>query len=111
MKKRVKSNNCVMIFSGDTVTIQDALALENGMLETEDDVLSVEGSKRFFDEKSGRVVHVYNLDLPAKIEAENLKRLRRSSALANVFSFQKDKKLDMNKLLPWLVVLAVIIFK
>ncbi|MEC2986271.1 hypothetical protein P9Z41_12875, partial [Bacillus cereus] len=58
------------------------------------------------------VYHIYNLEKPARIEAENLKMLRRSSALKGIFDFDTGKKpFDIIGFMPWVIIVLLAIFK
>jgi hypothetical protein len=87
------------------------LNIEQGVIETEDDYLQEFDSVRFFDETNSGFTYFYNLDVPAKVESENLKKLRRSAALANMFKYQVNKPMDLAKLMPWVITVLVILFK
>ena len=43
------------------------------------------------------------IDLQTKIEAENLKKLRRSVALNNIFDYETTKTFDLMGFMPYII--------
>lgn len=87
--------------------VKDIFAEE---IETKTGVYPLKDCKRYFDENNNAITYFYNMDLPAKIEAENLKKLRRSMAIGNILEFENKKPLDIMVLIPYLIILVLIIF-
>ena len=104
-------NHYVSIFTDDTMTTYPVLDMVSDDLEYEHGMLPVENAKKVFDFSTGGLHFIYNLDLPAKVEAEKLSTLRRSVAIKNIFAFDKDKGFDLMGFLPWLIIMLLIFFK
>ena len=81
-----------------------------GDLLTKEGIYPMESVKRFFNETGSTIDYYVHLDLPAKIEASNLVKLRRSQAIGNLFNFETKKQFDIMSLMPWAVIIALIIF-
>lgn len=116
MKKATKQNsvykNCyVSIVTDDEFETYPLLDIVNDDVEYCDGFLSIKDGVKYFDKTSGGLHFIFNLDVPAKVEAENLKRLRRSSAIHNLFSYDKQKKFDLIGFMPWVVVILLVLFK
>ncbi|MCY8546422.1 hypothetical protein [Bacillus vallismortis] len=112
-KPRMYQNFRALIMNPElgTFSAQKIKQIAGDTLETEDDLLPLENAKKFVNEEDGQVFYMYNLDLPAKVEAERLKGLRRSTALNNLFNYDKPKGFDMFKFLPWVVIILLVVFK
>lgn len=85
---------------------ESAQALETslGLLRKEDATIYVDAQ--------GGLTYMYNVDLPAKVEAEKLRELRRSVALKRAFEFNtNDGKIDWMKIFPYIIVVMLIIFR
>jgi hypothetical protein len=118
MAKKIKQNPeykkfLVTIFdkennSLDTYQVRDMF---NNDLEYDDGILPVNDAVQYFDHTSGGLHFFYQLDLPAKVEAQNLKMLRRDKAIANIFTFDINKQFDVMKFLPWVAIILLILFK
>ncbi|MNP50467.1 hypothetical protein D3C76_1447330 [compost metagenome] len=80
-------------------------------LETESGLFYLTDVVQRLDIRNGNLIYLVNVDLPAKIEAENLRQLRRSTALKNMFNFEVKNKMDMMVMMPWVIVIALILFK
>lgn len=80
-------------------------------LETENDLLPIDCSKKYVDESDGKLYYVFNVDLPAKVESGSLKNLRRSTALQRIFDYDKQKPFDILSIFPWVIIIALIVFK
>ncbi|MCG7218201.1 hypothetical protein MF069_36495 [Paenibacillus mucilaginosus] len=110
-----RAKHKAIIFDKETrmVSIVDVYGQAGNMLETKTDgVWHVDNAITYVDEKNGGIVYVYNVDLPAKVEADHLKTLRRSAALKRMFDFEKDDKtFDWFKFLPYLIIMLMVFFK
>lgn len=105
-------NHSVLIFDENhNLTRHKVYGIDNGCIETEDNILELEGSIKYYDQTNGGFTYIYNLDLPAKVEAENLKKLRRNTAINNLFKYDREKGLDIFKLMPWIITIVALIFK
>ncbi len=118
MGKKIPFNpvfkNCrATIFNQDGTceTYKVADVIDGNHLELEHIVLNVSDSKQLFDTTTGGIHYYFNMDMPAKVEANNLSVLRRSMAIKNLFSYDVAKNFDMFKLLPWVVIILLVLFK
>lgn len=104
-------NHEVMIVNPDgTLEYHDVLNMDAGFIETADSSLPVNGCDRYYNKNNAGFTFVYNLSLPAQIEAENLKSLRRSHALKNIFSYDKEKGLNGKVIIVGLILALAIVF-
>lgn len=109
---RIYKNHKAMIFSSDLqefVTVPVLDVIDGNNIETEEGVLPLDKAKRFFDANNGSVTYVFDLDLPAKVEASNLVKLRRSVAIKNMFTYQTDKPFDLFKFLPYVIAIIALL--
>lgn len=109
-KLKRQGDRLLCIFDDGTVSIEDVIGIYGDELETSNRVLSVSELDKFVD-VSGCVFYATNLNVSSRIESENLKMLRRSIVLKNIFDYQGKKDMDVMKFLPWVIVLVAIIFR
>jgi hypothetical protein len=112
MAKKSLTKDTVILYhqESNSVTMHGVIDTGANMLETDVGILPIEGSRAIPNVNKGGMLYLYQVDLPALIEAENLKQLRRSVAIRNMFQFGKDG-MDLKSLIPWIICLALIIFK
>lgn len=93
------------------MALEDVVSLEGNALETRYRVLSLEDLDKYIS-VDGYVIYLSNLDFFGKTESENLKKLRRSSVINNLFNFgsSSSKSFDLFKFLPYLIILILIFF-
>lgn len=108
-KLRRLNDRLLCIFEDGTVSLESVLGVEGNSLETVNRVVTVSDLDKFVD-VSGSVFYATNLNVASRVESENLKKLRRSSFVNNVFSYQ-NKKFDFFTLIPWVIVAIAIIFR
>lgn len=108
----MKENFKVMVFDEelDSLRYEKYIGIDPKDIETENGMYPLEDARKVYNESDGMIYYIFNLDLPAKVEASNLKQLRRSSALSNIFNYDVKKEFDIFKFLPWIVILAMIVF-
>lgn len=116
MNKKLKINRefkdfKVILFQEDTVSTYPVTDLYSDVVEYENGTLKVADSEKYYDAVNGGISYVFNLDLPAQVEAENLKTLRRSTAIHNLFSYDRHKKFDLVSIMPWLIIILLVLFK
>jgi hypothetical protein len=96
---------------GRSITIKPVLSCKDNLIETETELFPVEGSCKFVNSDGG-LVYVYGqIDIPAFIEAQNLKKLRRSVALSKLFDYDKEKPINWGSLAMWMLIFALLFFK
>lgn len=110
--KKTLSNIEVLIFNQDTQTVsaEKGVNILADQIETESGILELKNATRFFDEWNAKTYYMFNVDIPAKIEAENLKRLRRSVSLTRIFDYDTKKPMDLFKLFPYIIILVMAVF-
>jgi hypothetical protein len=117
MSKKIPSyaknykNYKVIIFNQDgTITTNKVYGIDGNMVETEEDFLRLEDAVKYHDITNGGFTYFYHLDVPAKVESENLKNLRRSVALKNLFVYDREKGFDIFKLMPYMIAVCALLF-
>lgn len=95
----------------NTLHVEQVTDVIADQIETESGVYSIDEAKRYYDEANGNIVYVYHVDLPAKLEASNLKKLRRSNALHRIFEYDVKTPTDIMKFVPYLIIIMLIVFK
>lgn len=104
-------NDLVTIVAEDQLSTYPVIDVVGDSIEYDDGVLNLSDAKKFYDVSSGGLHFVFNLDLPAKVEANNLKMLRRSQALNNIFKYDRGKKFDLMTFMPYIVIILLVLFK
>lgn len=106
-------NMRVMVFNNElgSFTVQRVVQIAGDKIETDDDLLPIEAARKFVDETSGLIYYIFDLDLPAKVESNNLKSLRRSVALKRIFDYDKEQNFDLFRFLPYLIIILMAIFR
>jgi len=113
MKSTKKNSNFKAIIfdeNSQTVNVENAVDLLADQVETESGVYPLEDAKRYVDEWTGNIYYLFNVSLPEKIEAQNLKKLRRSNALTRMFDYDRNKPIDLFKLIPYIIIIVLIVF-
>lgn len=102
----------VLIFDEELQSLRSEkyVGIDPNHIETKEGMYPLEDARKVYNETDGLIYYIFNLDLPARVEVENLKRLRRSSALSNIFKYEVKKPFDIFSFMPWLVILALIMF-
>lgn len=110
--RKSKSNMRVLVFDQEngTVNAELGVGIEADSIECESGIYHLSDATRYVDEWNGHIYYIYNASIPEKVEASKLKQLRRSSALNRIFEFDRSKPLDIFKLMPYVVIIALIIF-
>jgi hypothetical protein len=105
-------NHSVMVVNEEqgSIDILPVWNLSAETIETPDEMLRVADSKRFYNNQDGGFTYVFNMDIPARVEASNLVKLRRSEALKSMFDYDKGKGFDIMKVLPYVVAVCALIF-
>lgn len=106
--------NCRYI-SIDTVNkklvLDDVIIADEVTVETKNYVLAAEDLEVFTDGSNGFIYYVNKMDQDAFKESINLKTLRRSVAIKNIFSYDTIKPFDIFKFLPYLIIILLVFFK
>lgn len=106
------NNFKVYIFDEETQSFyqEKFISAVNNTIETNEGIYNLEQTKKFYDETNGKICYFINLDLPARMEVTNLKKLRRSTALNNIFNYSSKKSFDLIGFMPWIILILFILF-
>lgn len=112
-KRRPLRNVFVQTFDKEnqSVVVETVYEVVDRTIETDTRVLYVDDCETYIDESTGFIYYIANMDLEATMEASNLKRLRRSSAINNIFNYDTVKPIDFMKFVPFIIIVLLIIFK
>lgn len=110
--KKTLSHIKVLIFDKErgAVNIENGKNIYADQIESESGLYDLAHSKVYHDEWNGDTYYLFNVDLPAKVEAANLKRLRRSAAISAMFSYDTKKSFDLFKFLPYVIIILMVMF-
>lgn len=108
----MKNNTKVVIYDEENGMLRtEKFMLINGEnLETDVSCYPVSNAYKYYNETDGFIYYYLNVPLPAKLEAENVKHLRRNAALNNIFNYQTKKSFDLIAFMPWVIVMLLIFF-
>lgn len=110
--KPTKHTVIVYADDGKSVLIQPVIDHNAQIVETEGVIYHLKDAQTYVNQLNGGLVYTFQASIPAAVEAENLKSLRRSISLKRVFEYDRDTgKLDIMKLMPWLVIIVLAVFK
>lgn len=108
--KKYRNHNVLIVTENGTINEHPVFGIDSGTIETDTDMLPVVDSKKFYNETTGGFTYLFHMDIPAKVESENIKQLRRSNVIKNLMNYDKEKPLDMFKLMPYLIAVVAVIF-
>jgi hypothetical protein len=109
--KRIAAKVVQFNTENNEISIESVMDKAADMIETTTGMYNLQDAKTYVDPVKGELVYVFNVDIPAKVEAENLKQLRRSVTLKNLFNFERTSGgTDWIKLLPYLIIIMMVIF-
>lgn len=110
--KKTLKNIEVLIFdeTRKTLTAEKGIDIVADQIESESGVYHLSDAQIYTDEWEGKIYYLFNVTLPVRVEADKLKTLRRSNALARMFDYQVSKPLDLFKFMPWLAIILLILF-
>lgn len=108
----VAKRDRLLLFNEDrTVELLQVEEISEEAVLTKRGMYNLDGLTKHIDTLNGYVMYVGNVDMPAKIEASKLRELRRSTALKRMFEFNIQDKPDYFKYVPYIIILALILFK
>lgn len=110
--KKSKSNMRVLVFNPEnkTLSAEHGVNIEADSIECESGVYHLSDADRYVDEWNGHIYYLYHATIPERVEAAKLKSLRRSNALNRIFEYDKNKPLDIFKLIPYFIIIMMIVF-
>jgi hypothetical protein len=109
--KKDKTLHEVMVVTNGTVTFHPVYSVDQGKIETDSTMLPEEDATVYYNARTGGLLFAYHLDVPAKVEAEKLKSLRRSVALGRLFEYDREKGFDWFRVLPYIALFLALIFR
>lgn len=102
----------VIVFNDDqTCEMVSVRDISDVAIETERGLFYLTDVTKHLDIRNGNLVYCVNVDLPARVEAEKLRQLRRSTALKRMFEFDVKDKTDVMKFVPYIIIAMLILFK
>lgn len=111
----MKNNNVktkILLFNEDhTCEYLNVEEVSDEAVLTKNGMYNLDGLTKHIDTYNGNVMYVGKVDLPAKIEAANLRSLRKSTALKRMFEFNIQDKVDYMKFVPYIIIAMLILFK
>jgi hypothetical protein len=108
--KNFKNHRVIIFHDDNTITHYPVYNIDAGTIETSEHMLPLADAVKVYDKTHGGFTFLYNCPTPALVEAENLKSLRRSVAIKNIFTYDREKGIDFMKVLPYLIAIAAIVF-
>lgn len=106
------SKKRVILFKEENNSIYDEIitSIDEVSIETKNNLYPRKDFIQYFDETNNSLVFISKIDVAAKIESENLKKLRRSSALNNLFNYETSKEFDLMVYMPYIIIIIMAIF-
>lgn len=111
-KKPLRNCTYLSFDSENSAVVKDTVMFaDESVVETKNYMLETSNLTVYTDITSGHIYYIDKMNLDNLKESANLKQLRRSMAIKNVFSFDTTKPLDIMAFLPWIVIILLAIFK
>lgn len=103
----------VIVYNDDkSVSIEPVVDITADMIETRSGLYHMAAAEAYVNRVKGGLVYVLNVPVPAAVEAEQLKLLRRSVALKQIFAYDRGKEgLNIMALMPWIICALVVMFR
>ncbi|WP_103110842.1 hypothetical protein [Brevibacillus reuszeri] len=102
----------IIVFNDDQtcemVAVKD---ISDQAIETERGLFYLDSVTKHLDIRNGNLLYCVNVDLPARVEAQKLRELRRSTALKRMMEFNIQDKTDWMKYFPYFIIILLILFK
>jgi hypothetical protein len=110
---RNSNKDIMVVFNSDTsATVSSVVEVTSDTVESQYNILPLSDSKEYVDSINGGMVYVFNAQIPALVEAEKLKSMRRSVALKRVFDFDRSTdSIDLFKWIPYVIIIIMIIIR
>lgn len=105
------SRHKAFVVRDDVLYVEPVKSADSDVVETETAIYKTEDAKRYYNETDGSIAYMFNVDIPGKVEAEKLKMLRRSTTIKNLFKYDTEKSFNLDKLIPWIIVVLTLILK
>lgn len=108
----MNNKKIVILFDEENKTLyqENITEITDNKIETKTNLYPKKDFTTYFDESNNTLAYLSNIDLSAKIETENLKQLRRSAALNNIFDYETTKDFDLMAYMPYIIIIVMAIF-
>lgn len=110
MSKIKNSKLLILDDKTNTLSEQRIDIISSDGIETKNSIYNSKDVVKYHNETTGEMYYLAHADIQARQESENLKKLRRSVALNNMFNYQTKQKLDMFKLMPYVIIIVMVLF-
>lgn len=102
----------LLIFNDDqTVQMLPIEEVSEEAVLTKQGMYQIEDLNKHIDTHNGYVLYIGKVDMPAKVEAANLAKLRKSTALKRMLEFDVQDKFDWFKMFPYFIIALLILFR
>ncbi|RJG23297.1 hypothetical protein DQX05_13785 [Paenibacillus thiaminolyticus] len=102
----------MLVFNDDhTCELLQVEEISDQAVLTKRGMYDLSGVSKHIDTANGYILYVANVDMPARIEAAQLRQLRKSTALKRMFEFNVQDKPDFFKYVPYILIALLILFK
>jgi hypothetical protein len=105
-------NFAVVFYDNNQISVTPIIDIGADNIETKDAILHTGDAEIYVNNSQAGLVYVYQANIPAMVEAENLKSLRRSVALRRVFDFDTSSgAFDLFKWIPYIIIIVMVLFR
>ncbi|OBZ15206.1 hypothetical protein A8L34_29555 [Bacillus sp. FJAT-27264] len=108
----VKKDKLIIFHEGtmecEIVQVED---LSEETIQSKRGMYALDDVTKHLDIRNGNLVYMVKADIPARVEAQKLRDLRRSVALKRMFEFNTKDGTDFKGFIPWIVIILLILFK
>ena len=104
-QKIILFNEIDNTFLEETIT-----EITDNKIETKQALYTREDFEVYFNESTNTMTYISKIDIQGKIEANNLKKLRRSEAINNMFDYETTKQFDLMAFMPYIIIIIMAIF-
>jgi hypothetical protein len=111
LKGQMKDKVLLFNDDGQTCEMVNVKDISDEAIETERGLFYLDDVTKRLDIRNGNLIYLAQVDIPAKVEAENLRKLRRSTALKRMLEFNIQDKPDYFKMVPYFIIVLLILFK
>lgn len=109
---KIGKNIAVLFHDNNSISVSPIIEISSDNIETKDGIFHTGDAEIYVNQAQAGLVYVYQAKIPAMVEAENLKSLRRSVALRRVFDFDTSTgQTDWLKWIPYIIIIIMIFFK
>lgn len=94
----------------NTFLEETIIEITDNKIETKEALYTREDFDVYFNESNNTMTYISKIDIEGKIEANNLKKLRRSEAINNMFDYETTKQFDLMAFMPYIIIIIMAIF-